>query len=140
MRLVQFIGVVLFSLACASFPTCRRFLILLPAAPRWFQRNDGEERAPRRVLSILCIVEQLRPTLRMRAICEYTLPPSLPIPRSTYSAVYPFPPALPSLHFTLFLAFSSPLPLPAPVAAARTSFRAPWGCKYIRDDGRVLPE
>lgn len=24
--------------------------------------------------------------------------------------------------------------------AARTSFRAPWGCKCIRDDGRVLPE
>jgi len=131
-RLVQFIDVVLFSPSLSPFLPCRRFSILLSAAlcraaPRGGSRGApmrgggrgrGEGRGvPRRVLSILCIVEQLRPTPRIRAICEYTfssatllgkpysivLPPSL----SVFLPFYFFPLFLPlSLCSLLFAALS----------------------------------
>lgn len=43
-------------------------------------------RVPRRVLSSLCIVEQLRPTPRIRTICEYTRSLS-----ATFPCVRPIP-------------------------------------------------
>lgn len=98
-RLVQFIGLVLFSLARAGTRSLRpagAFPVLLPAA--WFQRSDGGGLVPRRVLSILCIVEQLRPTPRIRAICEYTL--ALCFPPTPFRRFSPFPLSL-SISFSL---------------------------------------
>lgn len=152
-RLVQFIGLVLFSLA----RTRTRALSVLPALStssfppqRRFQRSDGGGLVPRRVLSILCIVEQLRPTPRIQAICEYMLAlcfvPPLFRPSPSVLLSHSLDPFLvlfllcslcPSRSRPVRLSFFFRI---ASYRAARTSFRAPWGCKCIRDDGRVLPE
>lgn len=118
-----------------SLRPARRFSVLLPVPSRWFQKSYGGG-VPARVLSILCIAKQLRPTPRLRAICEYIRIPSTTLHRPTDSIVSP------SLALALFLYLPSPISLflSLPVTAARTSFCAPWGCKCIRDDGRVLPE
>lgn len=125
------------SLAWAFSPTCPAlFHPLLPVAV--VSEEEGGWGLPARVLSILCIAEQLRPTPRLRAICEYMRFP-LPLPPA------PLPPPRPIHRFSrsssrsisIFLLFLFPS---LPVTAARTSFCAPWGCKCIRDDGRVLPE
>lgn len=65
---------------------------------------------------------------------------SLPSSPFSLSIFFPLSPAIslvfvPSLPLSVFLSFSA-----VPVTSARTSFRAPWGCKCIRDDGCVLPE
>lgn len=82
-----------------------------PSRRPWFQRNDGEEGMPRRVLSILCIVEQLRPTPRIQAICEYTFslyfPPQFDLFHClSFSLLSVFL----SLYFSFFR-FHSPPPL-----------------------------
>lgn len=138
-RLVQFIGVVLFYLAWA-FPS------FLPS-PLPLSRRAA------------AVSEELHGGgVCPRGFCPSFVSPSnydLPHDYEPYVNICAFPP-LPSLHrstdsivspsLSLALSLSSfPSPslslcLSLPVTAARTSFCAPWGCKCIRDDGRVLPE
>lgn len=116
-RLVQFIGVASLSLSlrlsvslCLVYVfslSCRHISILLSVAPRWFQRSDRGG-VPRRVLSILCIVEQLRPTPRIRAICEYTRSPSATFPLFDlfHRFAFSFSRSLSPFFFCPFLFFS----------------------------------
>lgn len=72
---------------------------------------------PRRVLSSLCIVEQLRPTPRIRTICEYTRSPSAipsPVFDLFHRSVFSFSRSLFFASFSFFSLslrfFLSPLP------------------------------
>lgn len=97
------------SLAWAFSPTCPAlFHPLLPVAV--VSEEEGGWGLPARVLSILCIAKQLRPTPRLRAICEYIrfLPP-LPSPTPRRSTDPSFLPLLLSLFLYL-----SPLSLSFP--------------------------
>lgn len=119
-----------------------RISILLPVAPRWFQRNDEGGVGwgypggfcPAFVSSSnYDLPHEYEPYVSIRA------PSLLPSPVFDlfHRSVFSFSRSL----FCLFLFFPPISPfLSFPVTAARTSFRAPWGCKCIRDDGRVLPE
>lgn len=158
-RLVQFIGVVLlsfslsisfsvpFSLSRSRFLSRRHISILLSVAPRWFQRNDGGGVSPGEFCpsfvssSNYDLPHEYEPYVNIYCAPP---PPSFPVrPIPSFGLLF-LPLSLSflplSLFSYLFLSFSLSLSPPPPVAAARTSFRAPWGCKCIRDDGRVLPE
>lgn len=153
-RLVQFIGIVLlhFSLFLSVSLSRSCFLSILPthfhplfrraavvSEKRWGRDTQEGSFCPSFVSSSnYDLPHEYEPYVNIRASpLRY-----LPFPYSTYSIVWPS--LSPALCLSLFrLSFSffpiSPF-LSFPVTAARTSFRAPWGCKCIRDDGRVLPE
>lgn len=160
-RLVQFIGVVLlsfslsislsvpFSLSRSRFLSRRHISILLSVAPRWFQRNDGGGVSPGEFCpSFVSSSNYDLPHEYEPYVNIYTVLPlrHLSLFDLFHRLAFSFSRSLSLLSLSLFsylflsLSLSLSLSPPPPVAAARTSFRAPWGCKCIRDDGRVLPE